>query len=881
MRRSILRLIAITTAALTAVAVGPFGPAGVAQAVPIRVGLSQTSVTIAPDFAGERYADAWDYANTADMSLVPLFGGERTSGLSYSGGVFNATVAAGGWLNLVNTIPGSIAYGRDGRAIPIDANQYTRFSVRMWSSRDNIAQVWWKTCPEANTACYGAVQFATKAGWGTYDVGLSKIPQTAANWSGSIVGLQINPTGQFDGRIALDWTRVYEPKAENRVTVSHSGAAGELVIDQDTNPTNGNETLLRQNGTTVPVAANGTVTLDSSLLPAGAWWIGVRTGGGTDYAGAALTVVGAPMPVVLDPDVAGGSDVHDVMGGSAWDFNEAGDIAALSSVADANISGGILYGRNGTPNNWDSQVGLTMPGLIDGSRFHRVTLKVGYDGPWGLQDAPGGGMMSRLVWQTNSNPAAYQDLDDVVVLPGDQTISIDLATNPAAAIVDGDNPNKIGWAGQQIKSLRFDPDEDPSNARTWRIDDIRIAQDDRGGTGFSVKYKDANWAPNTVADIYVDRGTPGQNRTQVAAGIAVNQGVNSYVWSLGNLPAGTYWVLVAMRRGNAAVSAFSTGPVQMDGSGPGPAAVAAPFGSLDAVSQVGADGVRFQGWAIDPALGAAPATVHVYVDGRAQAVAARGTRSDVGAAYGLGSDHGFDVTMTGVAAGRHNTCAYAVRATGNVLLGCRPIVIQADPVGNVDSVQATNGGVKINGWALDRSTAASIAVHAYVDGQFAGAATAGLGRGDIGAAYPNYGPNHGFSFAVPAGPGNHTVCVYALDQVAPGGNILLGCYGIGLPSAPFGSWDSISRSGDRVDLGGWALDPLTLSPAAVHVYVDGVGALATSTSVVRSDVSAAYPGYFTSTQGFRASVTVGGGAHRVCVYAVGSGGSPTLGCRTV
>lgn len=848
------------------------------------ISLSRTSVDVAPDFASQRYADQWDYSNPEDFSLVPGYNGSGSSNVNYgSDGVLNASVGAGGWMTLVGATPGAIPYGRDGGAISIDAGQYTRFAVRMWSSRDDTAQVWWRTCPEANTACYGAMQFLTKAGWGTYDLALSRIPQTAADWRGNIVGLQINPIAVNGGRVALDWVRVYRPEAAGQVTVNRSNGsgAGELMIDQDTNPSNGNETPLRRDGVIVPVPPNGSAALDTSLLPAGTWWISVRDSASTTYAGSPITVASTPMPVVLDPDISGGADVHDVVGGSRWDFSESGDIAGFFSVKNAAVAGGVLYAQNGKPDNWDPQVGLTMPGKIDGSRFHRLTFKVGNDAPWGLQDAAGGGMMARFVWQTDGNPAAYQDLNDVVVLPGDQTISVDLATSPATGIVDGDNRNKIGWAGQLITSLRFDPNEDPSDTRSWRIDDVKLAQDDQGSSSFNVSYKDNNWAAGTVADIYVDRGAPGQNRTKVGSRVPVTQGVNTFSWSLGGLPTGTYWVLVLMERGTVSSSAFSTGPVQMNSQQPPPPSAQPPFGNFDSVTQVGSDGLRMQGWSIDPSVGSASSPVHLYVDGRGQPITANVNRGDVGAAYGMGASHGFDYTMTGITPGNHSVCVYAYRPNGSVQLGCKQITISADTIGNLDAVSLISGGVRVAGWSLDRSTAASVGVRVYVDGNYVSGANAGLGRGDIAAAYPEYGSQHGFSLDVPVSPGNHTICVYGIDQAGPGANAVLGCRSVTLLGSAFGVLDQVRRNGSTLSVDGWALDPRSIGATAVHVYVDGVGAAVLSTSSGRPDVIAAFPGYYSTSQGFSASVQVSNAPHQVCVFAVGVAGSSLMRCANV
>lgn len=92
---------------------------GPAQAAP-GVTLSSTTVTSAPDFATDKYADPWDFANVDDLPMSAGRAGSGVSNISLQGGNYNADVSAGGWLNLVQTIAGSLPYGRDGQAIPIE-----------------------------------------------------------------------------------------------------------------------------------------------------------------------------------------------------------------------------------------------------------------------------------------------------------------------------------------------------------------------------------------------------------------------------------------------------------------------------------------------------------------------------------------------------------------------------------------------------------------------------------------------------------------------------------------------------------------------------------------------------------------------------------------
>jgi hypothetical protein len=201
-----------------------------------------------------------------------------------------------------------------------------------------------------------------------------------------------------------------------------------------------------------------------------------------------------------------------------------------------------------------------------------------------------------------------------------------------------------------------------------------------------------------------------------------------------------------------------------------------PFGSLDLV-QGNADGVTVAGWAIDPDT-TDPIEVHVYVGGSGTVVRADGDRPDLAAAFpGYGSAHGFRAVIA-AGAGATPVCVYAinVRAGAHQLLGCRTVVVPADPFGSVDLVRATPSGIQVSGWAVDPNTGGPIEVHAYVGGT--GVATlADRPRPDVALAYPASGPDHGFDLVVP-GRAGQTVCVYAINA-GPGSNVLLACRAAG------------------------------------------------------------------------------------------------------
>ena len=79
------------------------------------------------------------------------------------------------------------------------------------------------------------------------------------------------------------------------------------------------------------------------------------------------------------------------------------------------------------------------------------------------------------------------------------------------------------------------------------------------------------------------------------------------------------------------------------------------------------------------------------------------------------------------------------------------------------------------GWAIDPDQVASIPVHIYVD-DASMAVMANEKRPDVSAAFPLYaGAQHGYSAYLAAPPGQHHVCVYAINVSGTGFNRTLGC----------------------------------------------------------------------------------------------------------
>ncbi|MFN3950243.1 hypothetical protein [Microbacterium sp.] len=311
-----------------------------------------------------------------------------------------------------------------------------------------------------------------------------------------------------------------------------------------------------------------------------------------------------------------------------------------------------------------------------------------------------------------------------------------------------------------------------------------------------------------------------------------------------------------------------------------------PFGSVDAIEAY-PGGIRVRGWAVDPDT-SAPIAVRATLASAITTLTADGDRPDVAAAYpGSGAAHGFDARIPAPSGGSGQVCLYAVN-TGrgsDTTLGCRDMPFYTgSPVGAIDSVKVSSGSVTVAGWALDPDTASSIAVHAYVDG-VGSVLTAARARTDLASHYPVHGTAHGYSATLKVPRDAKQICLYAINA-GPGGNTTLGCRSIMTPAAqdigraPMGYIDSFDVVGTTARVTGWALDPDTRSPIAVHVYVGAAGR-AISAGGVRDDIAAAYPAYG-SRHGFSTVVDLPPGNTPVCLYAINTAGeNTTLGCRTV
>ena len=81
------------------------------------------------------------------------------------------------------------------------------------------------------------------------------------------------------------------------------------------------------------------------------------------------------------------------------------------------------------------------------------------------------------------------------------------------------------------------------------------------------------------------------------------------------------------------------------------------------------------GWALDPDT-TASIKIHIYVGAAGAEYAANKARTDVGAAYRLGDNHGFS-EFVAMPSGKNTVCVYAINTGpgGHSFLACRDVVV--------------------------------------------------------------------------------------------------------------------------------------------------------------------------------------------------------------
>ena len=158
-----------------------------------------------------------------------------------------------------------------------------------------------------------------------------------------------------------------------------------------------------------------------------------------------------------------------------------------------------------------------------------------------------------------------------------------------------------------------------------------------------------------------------------------------------------------------------------------------PRTTVSSIKQT-ASGLRVTGVSTDPDVAGAKLTVTLTLDGTPAGTVLAGG----------GSGHSFAQTLA-AGPGRHTVCAVGVNVsygTGAPRQACASITLNFDPVGKFDRLYrraSDTPNVRVQGWAIDQGSTASITVRASIDGKPYADKPAAYIRTDVATAYPGWG----------------------------------------------------------------------------------------------------------------------------------------------
>jgi hypothetical protein len=381
----------------------------------------------------------------------------------------------------------------------------------------------------------------------------------------------------------------------------------------------------------------------------------------------------------------------------------------------------------------------------------------------------------------------------------------------------------------------------------------------------------------------------------------------TYLLNLASLSAGSHTITVSATDSDAIPDVGSANVSITVANGPPNVYIDSPTpGSV--VSGV----VAVSGWSLDTtsAVGTAISGVQVKVDGTIVGTATYGiSRPDVCGAYSgrAGCPNvGFTFTLntSSLSPGAHQLTATATDSDVNPDAGSWSVIIQVavPPSVTIDmptAASAVSGMVTVAGWAIDNTQAVGTtisSVQVKVDGTVVGAATYGVNRPDVCAAYGGRPgcPNVGYTFALNTAtltPGQHTITVAATDSDGSpdvGSATITVTVAAALPSVTIDLPANNATVSGTVTVAGWTIDntqAVGTAISSVQVKVDGTVVGAATYGVNRPDVCLAFPGRpGCPNVGYTFALNTAAltpGPHTITVTATDSDGSPDTGAATV
>lgn len=899
-----------------------FTPTLAAQSGVSIVSPSANAVLVAgPDFATDVLGDPWDMSNAEDISKDPeqrrgwtnfgfangRVGGTTTYVFGNQAGS-SLTILERAYYSLINP-------GRNGARYPINSGVYTKLAVKMGSARsDQFPRVYWFHNDLGNPAGEGSgwrgantpTNSPAPAGDSMMVADLTQSLGGGNPWTAAPVrGLTLYPNNSAVGyAVTYDWVRLttgdgHPAAAMHQIT--WSGGSGSSTIQ-----------VIDASGTAMTIATNVSATSfnwNYGVLPPGTYTLRVIRGTSAP-ADRTFRINAPPTLRITDPDETGGEDFATNVLGNAWDMIDGNDVRLEvpgNHLLSPSFSGGQFHAvSDGQPVAYlgDIPVGdpivylLANNGVINTSRYRYLTYRLQVDRAYDLAR----GSVARVFWGSQAGaPYNLTTSKDILVWPGMNSFTVDLASLSASAEGGLETANAQGWSAAAVRYLRLDPHEFGEQV-AFHLDNVKLAaMDEDSGGSFTIRFNasDADGDPIWVSLFYDTNQNPSDGMAPIVSNLSAASG--QYTWNTAGVPAGVYYVYGTVTDGRHGFATYSSGPVRIVNSTP----VSDALMNLDGPANGSSIVQPFQvsGWAIDRGTpsGTGVDGVHIYAypNGGGSGIFLGSSygqaRGDVGAAFGAGfTNSGYSVGVTGLSPGAYVISAYAhSTVSGAWQIRSASINVVSQPLLTIDTPVAGATVAQpfaIGGWSIDAAAATGTGVdgvHLYAypnpgSGQAAiliGTAQYGIGRPDVGAAFGSRFTNSGYNGIVRGlRPGPYQFSVYS-HSTATGTFNIVRAITLNVQNSPRMSMDN-PTAGTRAQpftLGGWAIDLATASGTGVdtvHVWAypaNGQPARwvgVASYGSTRNDVGAAFGSSQFAASGY--NITVSGlpaGTYDLVAYA--------------
>ncbi len=163
------------------------------------------------DYFAAAFGDPMDFNNAEDLVLntdEAMFVGGTNKSID-GGQLHFDTNGAFQFDPVWPGFPTGIPHGREGGRVPINADHYKRFVIRMNAPEGAPVGLRWFNCRAANSSCAGGLAWFATGGWQTYEINLGPngtVPSLTLPWSGQMLGLRL--VGTVAGHFDVDWIRL-------------------------------------------------------------------------------------------------------------------------------------------------------------------------------------------------------------------------------------------------------------------------------------------------------------------------------------------------------------------------------------------------------------------------------------------------------------------------------------------------------------------------------------------------------------------------------------------------------------------------------------------------------------------------------------------------